>query len=36
MNSKSISETSNDQFIMKDPVADDTLNDAEKKTLIRQ
>ena len=36
MSSKSISETSNDQFIMKDPTADDTLNDAEKKALILQ
>ena len=30
MSSKSISETSNDMFIMKDPLADYTLNDAEK------
>ena len=36
MSSKSISETSNDQFIMEDPAAGDALNDAEKKALIRQ
>ena len=36
MSSKSISETSNDHFLMKDPAADYTLNNAEKKALIRQ